>query len=85
MLQGSQEVQEEEKAVQCYIILGQEEDLRDCETGRWELGRGRAVWLPGTGGAVRLERAELLLWQRRGWNGLTWQCRLPGMPDMRRK
>jgi ribonuclease HI len=61
-----------EGAVECTLVMGQEIDVERCANGRWELGRGRAVWRPESGPPIRAELAKVRLWRMR--ERTTWEA-----------
>jgi hypothetical protein len=50
-----------EDAVECYLMAGQEIEVEQCTNGRWELGRGRAIWRQESGQPVQAELAKIHL------------------------
>ena len=70
MLQGEQDTMQAQEAVRCRTEHGQGMEVQVCEAGRWELGRGKAIWRPHTGAAVSLELAKVMTWKMRA--RLSW-------------
>jgi hypothetical protein len=65
MLPGAQEYRQSQREVSCTLTMGQEVERKACRAGHWDLGRGRAVWLPNKGTAVKVELAKAMLWKMR--------------------